>query len=49
MPRLVGTAFALELFFTATPITAGRALEIGLVDEIADDPLPHAIRFVAEA
>ena len=49
LPRLVGTAFALELFFTAAPITADRALGIGLVDEIADDPLARAIRFVAEA
>ena len=49
LPRLVGTACALELFFTATPITADRALEIGLVDEIADDPLNRAIRFVANA
>ena len=49
LPRLVGTAFALELFFTATPITADKALAIGLVDEIADDPLAGAVRFVAEA
>ena len=49
LPRLVGTAYALELFFTATPITADKALAIGLVDEIADDPLAGAVRFVAEA
>ncbi len=46
MPRLVGTTNALELFFTAAPIKADRALEIGLVDEIADDPLGQALRFV---
>ena len=49
LPRLVGTAYALELFFTATPITADKALAIGRVDEIADDPLAGAVRFVAEA
>ena len=49
LPRLVGTAFALELFFTATPITAERGFEIRLVDEIADDPLELAIRFVPRA
>ena len=48
LPHLVGTANALELFFTAAPITANRALEIGLVDEIADEPVSRAMRFVAE-
>ena len=37
LPRLVGRANALEMFFTAQPINAGRALRIGLVDLIADD------------
>ncbi len=48
LPRLVGTTNALELFFTAAPIVADRALEIGLVDEIADDPVARAIQFVAD-
>ena len=48
LPRLVGTTNALELFFTAAPIMADRALEIGLVDEIADDPVARAIQFVAD-
>lgn len=46
LPRLIGDASALEMFFTATPITADRALLIGLVDEIVDDPLDRAKRFV---
>lgn len=46
LPRLVGTTNAFELFFTASPIDAQRALRIGLVDEIAGDPLDAAIKFV---
>ncbi|HEV7700426.1 MAG TPA: enoyl-CoA hydratase/isomerase family protein [Pyrinomonadaceae bacterium] len=43
LPRLVGTANALEMFFTAAPIDARRALAIKLVDEIVDDPLEAAL------
>lgn len=39
LPRLVGRANALELFFTAEAIDAQRALAIGLINEIADDPV----------
>jgi len=38
LPRLIGTANALEMFFTASPIDANRAAAIGLADQIADDP-----------
>ncbi len=44
LPRLVGVAMALEMIQTGKPVTGARALEIGLVDELADDPL-----FAAEA
>lgn len=37
LPRLVGQANALEMFFTASPIGAKRALDIGLIDLIADN------------
>lgn len=37
LPRLVGRTNALEMFFTASPISAHRALAIGLVDIVADD------------
>jgi enoyl-CoA hydratase len=46
LPRLVGTANSLEMFFTATAIDAERAFAIGLVDEIAAEPLDAALRFV---
>lgn len=44
LPRLVGSANAMEIFFTATPIDATRAMEIGLVDAIGNDPLAAALR-----
>lgn len=34
LPRLIGEANALKLFFTAAPISADKALRIGLVDRI---------------
>jgi enoyl-CoA hydratase/carnithine racemase len=44
LPRLIGKARALELFITGERISASRALEIGLVDAIDDDPVGHALR-----
>lgn len=46
LPRLIGLANTFEMFFTAQPVDATRALAIGLVDEIADDPLQRALQFV---
>ncbi len=43
LPRLVGTAHALELFFTASPIDAEKALRIGLIDSISDDPVADSL------
>ena len=45
LPRLVGRAAALEMFFTAAPINADRALGIGLIDSVHDDPLAAALAF----
>ena len=42
LPRLIGTAFANEMFFTASPIDAERALQISLIDKIADDVVARA-------
>lgn len=47
LPRLVGRANALEMFFTALPINAFRARQIGLVDALADDPLAAALDNIA--
>jgi enoyl-CoA hydratase/carnithine racemase len=47
LPRLIGKTKALELFIAAEKITATRALEIGLVDAIADDPIAEALRQIA--
>jgi enoyl-CoA hydratase/carnithine racemase len=49
LPRLVGQANALEMFFAAAPFDAQRAMRIGLIDEIADDPCGHALTFVRPA
>ena len=44
LPRLIGKGRALQLFVAAERISAARALEIGLVDAIADDPLAEGLR-----
>jgi len=44
LPRLIGKGRALELFVAAEKISVARALEIGLVDAIADDPVAEGMR-----
>jgi len=39
LPRLVGKAKALEMFLAAEKVHAAKALEIGLVDAVADEPV----------
>lgn len=46
LPRLIGAAAALEMFFTASPINVERALQVGLVDAIEDDVVQAALTFV---
>ncbi len=46
LPRLIGKSRALELFVAAEKISAARALEIGMVDAIADDPVGAAMRLM---
>jgi len=44
LPRLVGKDIALEVFVAAEKISAQRALAIGLVDALAEDPVDSALR-----
>jgi enoyl-CoA hydratase/carnithine racemase len=46
LPRLIGKGRALELFIAAEKISAARALEIGLVDAIADDAVAQALKVI---
>lgn len=39
LPRLIGQGNALEMFFTAEAVDARRALHMGLINGIADDPV----------
>ena len=43
LPRLIGEAMALEMFFTAKRVGADEAMSIGLVDEITDDALARSL------
>jgi len=47
LPRLLGKGRALEIFVTAEKIRADRALEMGLIDAIVDDPVAEAVRRIA--
>jgi enoyl-CoA hydratase/carnithine racemase len=44
LPRLIGKGRALELFVAAEKINAARALEIGLLDVLAANPVAEAVR-----
>jgi enoyl-CoA hydratase len=44
LPRLVGKGIALQMFVAAEKIDAGRALAIGLVEKVADDPVAEALK-----
>ncbi|MDA8746722.1 3-hydroxyacyl-CoA dehydrogenase NAD-binding domain-containing protein [Litoreibacter sp.] len=46
-PRLVGVDVALDLMLSGTPITAQRALQIGLVDGLAGDDLRDVVKALA--
>lgn len=43
LPRLIGEAKALEIFLTARRISAAEAIQIGLIDEVCENPLEKAI------
>jgi len=46
LPRLIGAEAALDMMATGKPISAGRAFEVGLVDQLCDDSLrAEALKF----
>jgi len=49
LPRLIGTARALEMFATARRVGSSEAYEIGLVSYLRDDPLDFALSLASKA
>ena len=47
LPRLVGKARALEMLVAAEKLTAARAREFGLVDEVAANPIGRSLQRLA--
>jgi enoyl-CoA hydratase len=47
LPRLIGKALALEIFLAAEKVTAKRALEIGLVSAVCDNPVMVALNLLS--
>ncbi len=48
LPRVIGEARALEMILRGRVVTGPAAFEIGLVHEVAEDPLARAIDIAAE-
>ena len=46
LPRLIGKGRALEIFIAAEKISAERAMNIGMVDAIAADPVIEAVQLL---
>jgi len=42
LPRLVGRGIALQMFVAAEKVSAHRALAVGLVEAVADDPVAES-------
>lgn len=47
LPRLVGKPRALQMFLAAEKLNAERALQIGLINAIADDPISNCLADIA--
>ncbi|MBV9924965.1 MAG: enoyl-CoA hydratase/isomerase family protein [Acidobacteria bacterium] len=47
LPRLIGSARALELFATGRRLNASEALEVGLVSFVRSDALSHALEIAS--
>jgi len=45
LPRLIGKSRAMQMFLLAEMVNAEEALQIGLVDALADDPIMHALHY----
>ncbi len=45
LPRLIGKARALEMFIAAEKLTASKALEFGLVQQLSEDPVRAALQY----
>ena len=43
LPRLIGRAQALSMFVAAEKLHAAKALQLGLVDEVSDNPVADAV------
>lgn len=48
LPRLIGKGRALEMFVAAEKIHAAQALQLGLIDAIAEDPVAESKRRIEE-
>jgi len=48
LPRLIGKSRALQMFLAAEKVSAPRALDIGLVDAIASDPISAALALACD-
>jgi enoyl-CoA hydratase len=48
LPRVIGEARAVEMILRGLTVDGPHAFEIGLVHEIADDPLARALELAAE-
>jgi len=48
LPRVIGEAKALEMILRGIVVDGPRAFELGMVHEIADDPLARALEIAAE-
>ena len=49
LPRLIGQANALEMFFTAGRVTADMALRVGLVDKVSEDVCQGSLEMATSA